>query len=456
MHPLPADLPEAVRQAVRTQVDALEVSPVPWAALERRHRRGTVRRYGLAACSVVLVTAVGLTTFGPAHDVWTKVSPPAGSPGYLRDHSLGRLADDPTWSADMLRRARLSPGDTPQRVLFADDIGGVRVALVRTRSGPEVMVCWFSGPAGAAPASMTVQECDSASRMYRVVVGPTEADPRHATVVAVAASGARMTVWTNNDVGPDGRIVSGVVAGREVMPGVYAVRLPVPFPQVDLRLTGLPGGDQRTPAYGSIPNPPRLTDAQWWAPAVPGARGDATATPPPGLAVQQTYDALGLRSDIPGARVLWVRRGAFNDTHSLLALRAPSGGWAVVAADSTPPIRTADGGVTVGSAVEAVVLRPAGDPDQFAVAWRLTRPTASGIPQPTNELGMVGPRSAVAARITRVGGDPITVSLREGAGVVGVADAETVTFLNGSNRVVASTTVAEPWDWQNGVLSHQI
>jgi hypothetical protein len=445
------DLPDAVRETVREHVEAFEVPPVPWAALERRYRRGTMRIYGLATLSVTLVAAVGLATVGPARDAWTRMSPPVGSPRYLQDHSLGRLANDPTWSAQMLRQARLSPLDTPQQVLFADDIDAVRVSLVRTRIGNEAMVCWFSGPAGAAPAAMAVEECDSADRMYRVVVGPSQADPRHATVVAVAASGARMSAWTNNDVGRDGRIVSGAVAGREIMPGVYAARLPVPFPQVDLRLDGLPGGDQRAPAYGSIPNPPRLTDPQWWAPAVRGARGDATATPPPALAVQSTYDVLGLRSDIPGARVLWVRRGAFNDTHSLLALPAPSGGWAIVATDSHP---RADG--SYGSDIEAVALRPAGDPDRFAISWRLTRPTASGRPRPTDELGMVGPRNAVTARITRVGGDPITLSLNEGAGVVGVADPETVTFVNAASQVIASTRVAEPWNWDDGILSHQV
>jgi hypothetical protein len=170
MNPLPADLPAAVKKAVSTHTGALDVPPVPWGELERRHRRTTLRRYGLGVISVLSVV-VAVAAFGPGHDMLTKTGPPAGSPGYLQDHSLGRLANDPAWSAAMLLRAGRDAYVAPQRVLFADDIDGTRAALVRTRFGNESMECWYSGPAGSVASVMKEGECDSPARVNRVVLG---------------------------------------------------------------------------------------------------------------------------------------------------------------------------------------------------------------------------------------------------------------------------------------------
>jgi hypothetical protein len=442
------DLPAVIRETVRHTTDALQVSPPPWPELRRRHQRARRVRQTMntlvTACAFLAVAA----SLGPGRDLFSAVPIPAASSHYLGTQPLGRLAQDTVWSEAMLQRAAtegLTAFDHPDRVVFADDVAGSRVALVRFRNAQGTLAfCWYTGDEDAPASAMTLHHGYDAARAYGFVVGPSKADNRHATVLVVGPGGATMTAWTNNDVATNGQQISNITTGVEIQPGVYTTRLAVPFPQVVVRLTGLPGGDWRSDATGAqgVPHPPRLTDTQWWARSSAGARGHVTSTPPPGLNVQQLYDLLALRSDIPGARVLWVQPGT-PTPEVVLALRAPAGGLVLVAH------------ATSHQDTEAVRLHPAGTLDDLAFAWHLTeRPGLGQSTRTTTRLGLLGPPTAASARITAAG-TSLLVPLTQGATVTEAPDAATVDFLGPRRKVLATTVVAPPWRPGSGVLGQQ-
>ena len=65
---------------VRRRTDELAPSPVPWAALERRHRRGVVRRASLAVAGVVAVVLVAGTVAALTGDDRTALLPAVPTP----------------------------------------------------------------------------------------------------------------------------------------------------------------------------------------------------------------------------------------------------------------------------------------------------------------------------------------------------------------------------------------
>lgn len=439
--------------------DRLAVGPVPWDAIRRRHRRTGVRRAGLVTgTAAALVAALAL---GPG-DLLPGRSDPLPAHGF--DGPVGRLAADRAWVDGLLQRAGQGRTGAPGRVLFADDIAEARLALVALgpdRISPTPMVAWYVGPPGAAPAAMVPSSSDDVRDGPAATVVTGTAKAGYATVVVVGRPGGRLSAWTHNDVDRDGRVASAVVTGQEVRPGLYTARIAVPYPQVDVRLTGLGRDDWRGPARDLTPQPgagtdtrpPRLDDAAWWAAAQIGARGDAAA-PPPGLAVQQTYNALGLSGAVPGSRVLWASSGT-SPARSVLALKAPSGGWVLVACTSTPPVTDADGGTSVGSSLEAVATRPDGPPGGLALVWPfLSQPDPDRTPAPSGRYGLLGPATAVLAQVPTAEGT-VEVPLQDGTAVTGSEPTGPVTFL-GPAGVLATVPVSPAWDWQgDGVLAHQ-
>src|SRR4051794_39089685 len=108
--------PEAIRDAVQARTDELAVPPVPWAALQRRHRRATARTVAVSTTSVVAVAALvavgapaGIRNLADFDS--SRVAP--ADPGNAVPR--GRLAADPAWVARMLRHADTSPFSAPDR-----------------------------------------------------------------------------------------------------------------------------------------------------------------------------------------------------------------------------------------------------------------------------------------------------------------------------------------------------
>jgi hypothetical protein len=165
--------------------------------------------------------------------------------------------------------------------------------------------------------------------------------------------------------------------------------------------------------------------------AAPGARGDAAADPPDQLLISTVYNELALPSQIPGARVLWSQAVGV-DRHSVLALRAPSGGWAVTAVVTRPRQTFPDGSYSEGSSVLAAEPWPDGDPARLSLAWYLAG----------DRLGVAGPPQATGVRLTTPGTDSRTVPLPGGAGMVRAVGVRSVEFLDAVLVVAGLLVVA--------------
>ena len=445
-YPVPAaDLAVAVRR----RADALTPGPVPWAGLQRRHRRATVRRGSIVLAGVVAAAAcllIAVTSgIGPLSATSRDLAPAGPWPGDPR------LSAGTPWAGALLRHVddTLGRSTGPSKtLLYAADVDNARVALVRVRndSDPRDLFWWFIGPAGASPTAMAADAGLNPSRVYPVLLPPTTTSPRQSTVLALGAPGAELSVWTNDDVTRDGRAIAPKVTGREIADGVYRARLTVPFNHAHVELRHLRGGEWGDFARRDDVQAPPLRDADWWAAGAAGLRGDASAGPPPTLLIRLIYNQLALPSQVPGARVLWTMPDGDN-RYSAVALRAPSGGWVVAGILTRPREYDTDGGYSEGSTTLAAAPRPDGDPDRLALAWYLDsalddagRKHSAG-----DRLAVVGPRTAARVRLQGPTAQVATVPLPGGAGIVRQGDVRAIEFLDATGKSLGRLEVTTPW-----------
>lgn len=448
--PTPAAEPGAAELAVavRRRADQLTPGPIPWAALQRRHRRGTVRRGSMAlagvvaaAAAVVIAVTSGISPLSATSQDVSPAGPWPGDPG---------LSAGTSWGDALLERMDTSLGGSSgstKTLLYAADVDDARVALVRIRDGaPGDILWWFVGPAGASPALMSNGGGLDPGRAYATVLPPTGTSPRRATVLVLGRPGAELSVWTNDDVTRDGRATAPKVPGHEIADGVYTARLPVPFNHAHVELRGLPGGEWGEFVSRDDVQPPALRDAEWWAAGATGIRGDAGAGPPSPLQIRTVYNQLALPSQVPGARVLWTMPDG-PGRRSVVALRAPSGGWVMAGIRTEPREYDTNGGYSEGSTVVAAAPRPDGDPDRLAFAWYLdTTVDADGKFWPAGDrLVVVGPRAAASVRL--MGGSETIpdVALSAGAGLIRRDSVGRVEFLDADGRSLGETEVTNPW-----------
>ena len=434
--------------AVRHRTDALPPMPAPWEALERRHRNGILRRGSAAAAvmataaAVLLAVTTGLGSLSTTQGDVVPAGPWPGDPG---------LTQGSPWAAELARHVPVDLGGSAAgaeaSVLYAADVDGARVAMVRlTQTDPDLPdYWWFTGPAGAAADAMQNVGGYDAGRAFIVLLPLATPKAPEVTVLALSYGGAEMSVWTNDDVTRDGRVTSPHVPGHEIAEGVYTARLKVPLNHAHVELTNLPGGEWGEFASNSEVQAPPTSDSAWWAAAAPGARGDAAAAGPPERAlIRGVYNTLALPSQVPGSRVLWTVRDG-QDRYSAVALRAPSGGWAVAGIHTEPPVTSADGGVSEGSSVMAAAARP-DDPGRLSLAWYLdTAVDDAGDLYPTGDrLALVGPPAATQVRLTSQDTATVTLPLADGAGLVRRPGVGTVEFLDGEGRPLDRVDVTEP------------
>ena len=432
--------------AVRRHTDELPPMPAPWEALERRHRKAIRRRLSVAATATAMAAAVLLalgTGLGALTTMQADVVPAGTWPGDVD------LAEGSAWAAELERDAVAGVAGAEATVAYAADIDGVRVAMVRIRQpGGEMPLRyqWFTGPAGAPAATMTEESGWDEARGYAIVLPLAGPGAAEATVLALSHPGGDLSVWTNDDVARDGAVLSPHVAGREIADGVYTVRLTVPFNHAHVELRGIPGGEWSEFARSDEVQAPATDDAAWWAAGAAGARGDAAAAgPPERLLIRGVYNKLALPSQVPGSRVLWTVRDG-RTRHSAVALRAPSGGWAVAGIRTEPPVHDSDGGVSEGSSVVAAAPRPDGDPHRLSLAWYLDNDVdEQGQVMATGDrLALVGPPASTEVRLSGAATDTVTVPLATGAGVVRREGVGTVEFLAGDGTVLDRVDVTEP------------
>jgi hypothetical protein len=430
--------------AVHRRAERLDPGPVPWAALQRRHHRGTVRRRSLALAGVAAAAAgillaatsgVGLLT-ATSKDV-SPAGPWPGDPG---------LSASSPWGVALLQRAStLGVTSKPTMTLmYAADVDDARVALVRVR-GAEESLWWYIGPAGASPELMSSDAGLNPGRAYSVVLPPGGTSPRQATVLVLGPPRAELSVWTNDDVTPDGRAVAPKVPGHEIAGGVYTARLTVPFNHAHVELRGLPDGEWGDFTRRDDVQPPPIRDADWWAAGVAGIRGDASLGPPPTLQIRTVYNQLALPSQVPGGRVLWTMPDG-DDRYTAVALRAPSGGWALAGIRTEPREYHDGGGYSEGSTVLAATPRPAGDPARLALAWYLdtTRDPAGRLWPSGDRLALVGPSGTAKVRLMGGAEGAPTVPLPGGAGVVRRIDVGKVEFFDATDHSLGEFEVTAP------------
>lgn len=446
--PAPAAEPGAAELAVAVhqRTDELTPGPVPWAALERRHRRGTLRRGSLALAGVVAAAAAVLVAvtsgIGPLSATSEDVVPAGPWPG---DPVLS--AGSP-WADGLMERVSSTIGARPgatRTLMYAADVDDARIALVRVRDGSDIL-WWLVGPVGASPERMSVDGGVDPGRAYSTVLPPTGTSPRRATVLVLGPPGAQLSVWTNDDVTRDGWATSPKLPGHEIADGVYTARLTVPFNHAHVELRGLPGREWGEFVSREDVQPPAVRDTEWWAAGAAGIRGDTGAGPPSPLQIRTIYNQLALPSQVPGGRVLWTMQDGRN-RQSAVALRAPSGGWVVAAIRTEPREYGTDGGYTEGSAVVAAAPRPDGDPDRLAFAWYLdTTVDPDGKFWPAGDrLVVVGPRAAASVRL--MGGSETipNVPLSNGAALIRRDSVGKVEFLDAQGRSLGETEVTPPW-----------
>jgi hypothetical protein len=432
-----------IAEWVRRRTDELAPSPVPWAALERRRRRGVVRRGSLAVAGMVAVAAtvvLAVTSgFGPLTSTSQHVQPAGPWPG-----DPGLSAGSP-WAEGLLRQVDVELGGSSgpgKELLYAGDVAGMRVALVHIRDGaPGDLYWWFMGPGGSVPTLMRQAGNSVPARAYALVLSPADAV---ATILALGPPGAELDVWTNDDVLSDGQAIQPHIAGEEVAAGVYQVGVPTPFNHAHVRLRGSPGGEWGEFVRSDEVQPPPVDDGLWWTAADDGVRGDTAAGPPDRLLIRGIYNRLALPSTVLGSRVLWTMRDG-PDRYSVLALRTPSKGWALAGIRSEPP-ECSGGGCSEGSTVLAAEPRPDGDADGLAFACYLDHVVEDdGTFVPAGDrLAVVGPPGATQIRLL-TGPTATIVPLPGGAGLVRRAGVNTVELLDGAGRPLGRTDVADPW-----------
>jgi hypothetical protein len=374
-----------------------------------REVRGRRRSRALLAVGAVAVLGAGavwlpgaLPTAPPsAAATTTEAGPQAPESGPAR----GALADDEDFVAGL--RGQLDPGPEDGRLLYADDAGGLRWALIIRPYGDGVTATWFFGPEGAQPADMA-QTSDVYSQVRPAAWSLAASIGGRSAVLVVARPGDEVELSRGVVVAADG------TPGRDFAPvdledGVAAVPLdavPTGAP-VQYRLTrddgpratGTPSVAVNSNSTATATPPPARSGTD---PVDPGAYDQAVAriTGPTGL------DAADLDVTVLGSGTFPAPGGT---TARAVTVAAVLPGGAVV----TSTALSADDG---GADVCGVETHPAGtDPAALTVATRCASYAGDSSTFGVTVVVVAPPGVAVTLN-SAAGGDPVTPELTDGWG----------------------------------------
>ncbi|NLT56802.1 MAG: hypothetical protein GXX79_20005 [Actinomycetales bacterium] len=478
-----------------TAVEAVTSAP-PWERIEERLLR-TRRRRRLRAAATLTTGLVAVT-------VLTGVAQVTGLPDRLRGSAQvadapdadapepgitwGRLGDDPAWVGSFqnwLSDAYLPTahaGEVPQpgpvHVVFADDIGGYRVALAQVPQAspnaqdPAQGNLWFAGPEGAGPTELTGLTFDEGREddpFWSTVVPETVRDPipwvvvtpeplggkvssRESVVVALTAAARDLVLFARPDIAADGAVSWQRTRLRRSAPSVYtAVLRDLPPGPVTLRR---PGGEVGTQwednAYSAMKDPIEL---QWglrvvgedeipvraFQPLYPGDLLQGVLPPlhegftPPDEqlrpAVHQAQRASGVAPQDSTRRLLasvsWRRTAPGTD---VIAVTVPSGAHVVTVVHRP-----------FSFVLDAVTVLPAGTLETAGLAWAEERPGVGNVVAVLRQKGAVSARVTVDGRAHSVRLDSeITVS---GIKAPGENQTASVAFLDSSGTTIGTTPV---------------
>ncbi len=368
----------------------------------------------------------------------------------------GSLASDAAFVAGLLQPPGAGPAANEQEfpvagrtVVYAGDVAGQRWALVATDSGDDdtrddatVLVAWFTGPAGAAPAQMRPV---SAPNLVAGSEPSALLDAATGAVVVVAAPGDTVELSARPEVTADGAVVRTwepvAVADGVAVAGIGARS---GWWDSSARLRVARGG----PAVQVLP--------QWLAvpgtePAVDVASLRASSVPAPDdpLVRDQAGQVLAQAGLVPGQVTftsVWageVLAGSVGTTRvSLLAATMPSGGVYLHAAASL----SSSGSVTTGSSTATTSCGSGALPAGPPIGERTVALLCGQTDIAPAHLLVAGPPQATTARL--LGSDGAVLGehpLQDGAAAVPDAGAVvTVEVLDAAGTVIGSTAPVAP------------
>lgn len=247
-------LETALRSELAARAGGLAVGSAPYPAVLRAVRRSRARRQAAAATGLVLVVALGVAVpfgihSGHGHGNPAVGSVASGTPSPLLTIPLrGNLAGDSAFLAAMQQRPVTnapagSNGNqtaSPFVILYANDDGATRMVVTATFDGTENLFDVFTGPHGAAAASLKLVSDssqqpgpstftfvgqfadvagsgDGSGPVPFVVLGPTRmTDVEYATGVTLTVTDGRLARVRTNIVQPT--TVDGTATGEIPQP----------------------------------------------------------------------------------------------------------------------------------------------------------------------------------------------------------------------------------------------
>lgn len=446
-----------VREALDDVVAGLTPRPPSRADIDaglrrvRRRRRfaragTTVGSLGAVAASVA-VLQVGLVSL-PA---WAPAVPISAGPSALSEQSTkGSLADDAAFLASLREKVATidntesggerwrAPSADRVDVLYAGDVGGYRVALVETplRWGAVEarQQIWYLGVRGAPADELLEGQSNGPQEVAASAVGrdslPPEVDVEGAVGVVVGATTEPVELLGPVRVSADGRVTWPTTRLTPSEPGVWEVTLAEDAARAFVRVGDMypvPVGDVGASSPSAAERDALLAGVR---PAVrTGAPDDARLAE--SVSVAQYSSGLAVAGST--RRLVWsgeLTGSAFD----VVEVTAPSGGRVVVAVmgstDAAEP------------GARPVAVTSVATDSEPAVAWLFGGGTVS-VPGPT-VVGLVGPRDAVAARVTAPDGTTSDVRLTEGVGAGAGPAAASVAFVGADGEVLARAPVTRP------------
>lgn len=482
---------------VRRVLDEASTSAVtstpPWERIEkgllavrrRRHRRITAALAGGLTAVVALVGVVEVQDLRGRADALVEVAdqPDERVPG--PGLTWGRLGANPSWVARFERWAgtqeftyadtRVVPGSGNVHLLFADDVGGHRFALVELTGeyGSAAGFSWrywYVGAAGAAPDELTMhrmippvvaatpQEITSDTVLADpdivpwVAVGPGTApggESSEDTVIVALTDLARdVSLFTEPAYAADGSVTWRRSALRRTAPSVYTAVLrdrPAGPLAVHYQGRGKEAVSWTERASGTVlaagPQGHPDTDRELLDGSLPALRGDTVPEDASLLdSVTRAQRASGLAPGDSRRRVLArlrLDRTGPGSGSDVIAVTAPRGAHVI----SVVPWNEDLAGEERREG--AVAVLPAGPLEAVGLAWSEYRQDPDTGADTGPFVTLLRPRGAVTARVTSAG-RPHTVRLDADITVsdVPVEDARAsvdVVFLDGDGHDLVRT-----------------
>jgi hypothetical protein len=360
-HRLPVDEAELSRRlddlAARCDLGTLDDDAVTAAVRETTTSR--TRRAVLAAGAVAVLAGVGVSVPAALPGAGSQTARPTAATtataplqGIFALPARGALADDD----DLLVALRqhltaLGVPGAEYRVLYADEVDGLRIVLMFRPVGTRSALAWLTGPTGAPPADLDVSLSDDGGPSARTAVAVSLPDPagRGTRLVVLTEDGNTVRVSPGVDVDPATGAAGRSYLGVPATDGI-ASTLVERSSDAGVRLLVGPPGELRDDVWPTSPGASFLVGDVHAGTGPPSRSGAPTAASGAYASALSTVVAAtgwaeeDLEVTVLGAGTLPAAAGGTLDVVSL-AVVLPGG--AVVTTTGTAAQTTAEDGSTV-------------------------------------------------------------------------------------------------------------